>query len=168
MNIHPLFVHLPIGILALYSAFEILRFRFLVNRSSYFEVKTILVIAGALSTFLASATGDMAEDVMRKTDPSKLPLVEIHSMFAGAVVGIFSALAVAYFFEWCSRNAVFGFMTRVAILQRISKLILKLSLPLALLGLIFMTITGGLGGAIVYGSDADPFIKVIYTLFSAQ
>jgi hypothetical protein len=34
--------------------------------------------------------------------------------------------------------------------------------PLALLGLIAVTITGGLGGAIVYGTHFDPFMAPVF------
>ena len=35
---------------------------------------------------------------------------------------------------------------------------------LALVGLVCITITGGLGGTMVYGPNADPFFGVIYKL----
>jgi len=36
------------------------------------------------------------------------------------------------------------------------------AIVLALAGLVAITVTGGLGGAIVYGPDADPFFKLVY------
>lgn len=165
MNIHPLFVHLPIGILLLYIAFEILRFKFITSRPSYFEVKTILVIAGTLSAFVTSGTGDMAEDAVRQTNPEKLPLVEVHSTFAAATTIIFSMLAAAYLVEWCIRNQKLAFITRISVLRKLSRVVLKLSPYIAALGLIAITITGGLGASIVYGPDADPLVTIIYALF---
>jgi hypothetical protein len=35
---------------------------------------------------------------------------------------------------------------------------------MAVLGLICITITGGLGGTMVYGTQADPFFGIIYKL----
>ncbi len=166
MNIHPLFVHFPIGILVVYSAFEIVRFQIVTKRVTYFEIKAMLVTLGTLCAFLATATGDMAEDIMKKTDPSKLPLIEAHSMYAGAVLGIFSLLTFGYVIEWCTRNSVLGCVTRYAFLQKCSRTILKYSILLSVLGLIAISITGGLGSAIVYGQDADPFVTIIYRLFS--
>jgi hypothetical protein len=40
----------------------------------------------------------------------------------------------------------------------------KLIIFLAILGLMCVTITGGLGGVMVFGPDADPFFKPIYQL----
>jgi len=36
---------------------------------------------------------------------------------------------------------------------------------LAIAGIIAITFTGALGAAIVYGSDVDPIVKIIYGLF---
>jgi len=36
---------------------------------------------------------------------------------------------------------------------------------LALLGLVLIIITGGLGAAIVYGPNVDPFVNFIYSIF---
>lgn len=36
---------------------------------------------------------------------------------------------------------------------------------LALIGLIAITMTGALGGAIVYGPNVDPVVKFVYSLF---
>jgi hypothetical protein len=36
---------------------------------------------------------------------------------------------------------------------------------LALLGIIAVTITGALGGAIAHGADTDPVVQMIYSLF---
>jgi len=35
----------------------------------------------------------------------------------------------------------------------------------ALIGAVCLTITGALGGAMVYGPTSDPFVSFIYTLF---
>jgi hypothetical protein len=40
----------------------------------------------------------------------------------------------------------------------------KIIILLALLGLVLITITGGLGGAMVYGPNADPFFKPVFEL----
>ena len=38
-------------------------------------------------------------------------------------------------------------------------------LLIALVGIVVITITGALGGAIVYGPEVDPIVSVIYHLF---
>jgi len=165
MNIHPLLVHFPIGILVLYTAFEILRFSFIVKRPAYFEIKAILIILGTISAYLTFSTGEIAEELIQVTDPTKMPLVEIHSMYAGATVVIFSILAGTYLVEWCRRNNFLSFITKIGIIQKLTRFILRFSPLLAILGLITITITGGLGAAIVYGPDVDPFVNFIYKIF---
>jgi len=118
MNIHPLFVHFPIGILVLYTAFEIFRFSFIINRHSYFEIKTILVIIGTITAYLSASTGDMAEKVIKITDPTKMPLVEIHSLYAGLTITVFSLLASAYLIEWCKRNNILEIITKIKVLYQ--------------------------------------------------
>lgn len=83
MNIHPLFVHFPIGILVLYTAFEFARLKFITKQQFYIPLKSILAILGTA----------------------------------------------------------------------------------AALGLVAITITGGLGASIVYGPDVDPVVHFIYSLF---
>ncbi|MFA4887422.1 MAG: hypothetical protein WC595_04365, partial [Candidatus Nanoarchaeia archaeon] len=39
-----------------------------------------------------------------------------------------------------------------------------LGIILSLIGLMLITITGALGGSIVYGTDTDPVVKLIYKI----
>jgi len=166
MNIHPLFVHFPIGILVLYTALEIFRFSFITNRHSYFEIKTILIIIGTITAYLSASTGDMAEELIKITDPAKIPLVEIHSLYAGLTITIFSLLASAYLIEWCKRNNILEIITKIKVLYQMVTIILKLSPLLAFIGLVTITITGAFGAAIVYGQNVDPVVNFIYRMFS--
>lgn len=168
MNIHPLFVHFPIGILVLYTAFEILRFGFITKRPAYFEMKAMLVIIGTITAYLTSFTGEMAEELLSTTDPAKMPLVEVHSRYAGATVVIFSLLAGAYIIALCKQNHRFAFITRISFIQKPARLILKIAPLLATLGLLTITITGALGAALVYGPQVEPVVTFIYTLLSGQ
>jgi len=166
MNIHPLFVHFPIGILVLYTAFELLRFKIITKRPWYFEIKAVLSIVGTLAAYATAFTGDMAEDILSTTAPDKMALVEIHSMYAAATITIFSILAGSYLFEWLKKAGQLKIVTKILFLDKLSYFIQKYAPFIAIVGLISITITGGLGASIVYGPNADPFVTFIYGMFT--
>lgn len=172
MNIHPLFVHFPIGILTLYVLFEIVRIHMLTKQPFYFEFKAILVITGAIAMFLASITGDIAEQLVEAggnpiVAKSLLPLVETHATAAAVLVGIFSVLAGSYLFECFKRRNIFIKITQISFLEKISTYIQKIALPLACIGALSIFVTGALGASLVYGPDLDPMVHLIYTIFGA-
>ena len=170
MNIHPLFVHFPIGILSLYVFIEILRIRPLVRQAYYFELKAILVFLGTVAAFLAASTGDMAEELIHAGTNSVvgkdfLPLVERHSAYAGATIAVFGLLAASYVFLYLKKQGWLQKVTDNTPLVTFMNSIQHFSIPLALLGFILITITGGLGAVLVYGKDIDPIVTIIYTIF---
>ena len=166
MNIHPLFVHFPIGILVLYTAFEILRFKIITKRPWYFEIKAVLSIIGTLAAYATASTGELAEDILRISSPDKMALVEIHSMYAVVTITIFSILAGSYLFEWLKKAGQVKIITKILFLNKLSYFIQKYSPLIAIVGLVSITITGGLGASIVYGPDVDPFVTFIYSRFT--
>lgn len=170
MNIHPILVHFPIAMLVIYALFEIARFRLLTRQSWYESAKMVLLTVGVLSSFVALSSGETAADIVGETN-----LVEIHSAFAVASTWIFSVLLVAYLVHGL---AVSLSVTRIRtlveklgpiwrVLISLSRFVLKsyVAVILALFGLIAITVTGALGGAIVYGPDVDPIVRFIYHLF---
>lgn len=153
-------------------------------------IKAFLVIVGTLIGLVTLETGDMAEELVRSTasDPRAFgmsqigQLIEMHSTFASLSVGIFAVLAVgyiAYFIEKksasiasatapTSSEAIHKFMQKFGgVVTLIRKIALNpwVAAILALVGLVAITITGALGGAIVYGPDVDPVVKMIYGWF---
>lgn len=166
MNIHPLFVHFPIGILSLYVGFECLRFKFITKRAAYFEIKTVLSVIGVTSAYLAAGTGDMAEELKQITAPEQLPLIETHAMYAIATVTTFSILAGSYLYESVCKVQKLRAIKKIPLLATLSKYIQKFAPVLAVVGLVLITITGGLGASIVYGPDVDPFVRFIYNTFT--
>ncbi len=170
MNIHPLFVHFPIGILTLYIFFELVRVRVITKQSFYTELKTVLVVLGTVSAFFASITGGLAEELVEGgknsvVGASMMPLVEQHSLFAGAMTTVFSLLAFSYVFEYCKKNTIFPALIRVTFLGCISTYTQKFAVPLAVVAAVLMFVVGGLGAALVYGPDVDPMVTVIYNIF---
>lgn len=165
MNIHPAFVHFPIALLIVYAVLECVRPQYVMRHRSWHDIKAAFVIFGTLSAFAALSTGEMAEEAVK---PTQHQLVELHSLFASTSTWIFAVLAVAYLIalatehlsflssqEWWKNVANIGtFIERPYI-----------AMPLAILGILCLTITGALGGALVYGPDVDPIVSFIYHLF---
>lgn len=170
MNIHPIFVHFPIALLTVYAIAELLRFKSLRSTAYFFYVKAVLIITGVLSALLALNTGETAEHLQ---DKSLRPLIEMHSAFATASTWIFVILALAYLVGIIERsqyneklqNSFFAKIWNIKI--RVANYILSsyISFIIALVGLVTITITGALGGAIVYGPAIDPIVNYVYHLF---
>ncbi|MDD2657046.1 MAG: hypothetical protein PHD04_00055 [Candidatus Pacebacteria bacterium] len=178
MNIHPLFVHFPIGLLVVYSIFEIgAYFSPALRRQSWlFPVKAFLLFIGVLAAFAALITGGIAEELVEGT--GRAYILEMHSPIAGITTVLYLILAAAYLIRvfdvkgW--GNYVAGVASPFIRVWSFKKYVAHLVLDtwflpvLALLALIGMTITGALGAAIVYGPDADPFVSLVYHFFWAQ
>ncbi len=172
MNIHPIFVHFPIALLTLYAIFEIIQNSKLREQFYFFYVKAVLVITGTISSFLALQTGELAEELR---DRSFQDLIELHSTFANISVWIFSILGIIYLILWVEKSGILNnLFSRQINLQKIWNIIIMYAMKIndsllmkliALIGLMAITITGGLGGVIVYGPDVDPFASFIYNLF---
>lgn len=171
MNIHPIFVHFPIALLTIYAVLEWLRFKKLLNWSPFFYIKLVFVVLGSIASYAALITGGIAEEAFAGTPIAKI--VEIHSNWAAYTIGIFSVLAVAYLVRWIEKdypaavlkinsNKVSGVIWKV--LSYLSELVQKpfVLVILSIIGLISVTITGALGGSIVYGNDVDPVVRFIY------
>jgi uncharacterized membrane protein len=179
MNIHPLFVHFPIGLLVVYSVLEIIAYAWpSIRRQVWlFPVNTFLLFVGAVGAFVALFTGGIAEDIIRHTS-NYAYIIKVHSTFAAVTTILYIILAGAYLVRvfdrngWGNRMAGLSspFMRIWSFKKYLAHLILDTwALPvLALLALIGMTVTGALGAAIVYGPNADPFVTFIYHLFWAQ
>lgn len=179
MNIHPLFVHFPIGMLVLYSALEISAYLVpsLRRQIWVFPVKAFLLFTGVLSAIAALMTGGIAEDLIASTNP-RAYILELHAPFAAATTLVYLVLAASYTVRVFDQNGwsdrivwSHSFLVRILNIKRyLSRVVLDTwVLPfLALLGLILLTITGGLGAAIVYGPDIDPAVYFVYHLFWAR
>ncbi len=170
MNIHPIFVHFPIALLTIYAVAELIRFEKIKSLTYWFYVKAILVIVGVLSSFLALSTGEQAEHLQPETLE---PLIETHATFANISTWIFVFLAAIYLVSWVNKSTLNNYLlsSKFAKIWNIKVNIANkvinsyLTIILAFVGLISITITGALGGAIVYGPDVDPIVSFVYKLF---
>ena len=92
------------------------------------------------------------------------PALPWHQRFAFATTAIFLIVAIYYALIWYARyRAESGIILKSRFVKLAQWVVNgKAVILLAILGFISVTITGGLGGAMVYGPDADPFFKPIY------
>ena len=173
LNIHPIFVHFPIALLTVYALFEVCRLPVLTRQQWWFPVKGILLIIGVCGGAAALLTGKAAEGAYFGT--STMNLVRLHSAFAQASVWVYGLLTALYIIEWLRREKLLMFLPNG--LQQLWNALCTIELtfflaPILILGAIaglsLITITGALGGAIVYGPDIDPIVSVIYHLFFAK
>jgi uncharacterized membrane protein len=168
-NIHPIFVHFPIALLTVYALCEFVHLKKLRHSKTWLMVKAVLLWVGFAGSLVALQTGEWAEDLTART-----PLIKMHSQWAEATAWIFGALAVVYALvvlerycsakicSWIGDRGEKVFMKLARVAESIHGSFLT---PLlALIGLAVLTVTGSLGGAIVYGPEIDPVAHFIYTL----
>ena len=160
-NIHPLFVHFPIALLFIYSLIKILPFQKWLPSVSWKHIERVLLLVGVLGAFVASSTGEIAEHLVR---PNR-QLVEMHSLFATLSTWFYGLLLlgeVLYFLVpvVASKLSITPLIKLLSFIQKILQN-QTFSKILALLGLIAISVTGLLGGVIVYGVTADPIAGVI-------
>ena len=182
MNLHPIFVHFPVALLTVYALMELVRFKKVTNQPYWFYLKAVFLMIGGLGALAALYTGDMAKASVRAGDfhaaiSNFNQVVNMHENFADYTVAIFGILAACYLFLWMERLNFSLLMKKIKLFP-VWKFLLALAhffvetrfvIFMALAGLVCVTITGGLGGVMVYGVNADPFFGVVYhMLFPGQ
>ena len=167
MDLHPVFVHFPIAFLTIYSIMELARIKKLQSKNYWFYVKAIVVIIGFIGSLLALLTGLSAEQNFPRDFPERM-VVSVHQFWAYASASIYGFVSLLYAISWADReNFVKNPNKFWNVLLKIKSIFLDFwfVIILSLCGLAAITITGALGGAIVYGADADPFVSFVYKLF---
>lgn len=164
MNIHPIFVHFPIALLSIYTLMEILHLPIFRRQPWWFYTKAVLLFVGTAGGFAAQQTGELAEEGFRGT--STMALVELHSTYATATLWVFCVLSALYLLEWLRRENMWMNITVMHILYKIETTLFRSPILIlaAIAGLLLVTITGALGGALVYGGDVDPVVSFFYHL----
>lgn len=169
MNIHPIFVHFPLALLTVYALMELVRFNIVKQQPYWFYVKALFLMIGGLGALMALKTGELAAEAVWKNVEIR-NIIEMHENFADATTAIFGILAACYLVLWLNRENVSRFFVNNNLfvklwnfLVSIAKFVVesKLVIVLAFAGLICVTITGGLGGRIVYGTNSDPLLKPV-------
>ena len=162
-------VHFPIALLTFYAVLEIISFKRLRALPYWWYLKAVLVIAGAISAFATRQTGEMIEHDFAYVRN----VVEVHALWATITTAVFAVLAICYLIVWISEAypAELARHIRLAklwkLLMPVQRFVLRrpVSVLLAACGLVAITITGALGGAISSGPDVDPVVKVVYQIF---
>ncbi len=141
-NIHPIIVHFPIALLFAYSVLRILPLNKWFPRVAWDPIRQTFLALGVLGAIAALITDNIAEHIARPDHA----VVEAHSTFAFATFLIYAATAageVASYFN-----------------KKFPVILVILSIA----GLITVTITGLLGGVMVYGTSADPLAPIVLKL----
>lgn len=171
MNFHPIFVHFPIALLTLYAILELARFKKLTNWEPFFYIKMALVFFGTLGTLPSLMSGEAIEHQFEVGNLKTL--VETHAAWATGTAWLFGIIALGYLVVWVNRTGAFPKATQHPIISPLWRLLTRLSdaliarnlvIALALIGLLAITVTGALGGAIAYGPDIDPAAQFFYNL----
>lgn len=176
---HPIIVHMPVAFLTVYALLEILTACFVrFNTKTIFYIKCFLVFAGMIGVSGALATGEVASYLNRDSVPRSI--LHAHEEWAEFTAGFFWIPIIIYvvmtlsyersYFEakmvsWFGQQkfitTIFNFSKKVSSLIERNRWLLVV---VAVVGLITVTVTGALGGAMVYGPNADPFIETVISL----
>jgi uncharacterized membrane protein len=163
-NIHPIFVHFPIAFLLLYSFIKIVPLYKWFPRVAWKQVGLVLLLAGVIGAFVANSTGEIAEHLVRPDHN----LVEMHATFASISTWVYGLLLIGEVLSVLTINIIpkIGIPKLTSFLVSIQKILTNrtLSIILALAGLVAISVTGLLGGVMVYGTTADPIAGVVLQL----
>ena len=160
-NIHPILVHFPIALLFLYSIIKILPFQKWIPSVSWKHIERALLVVGVLGAFAALATGETAQHLMQ---PNR-QLVHAHSNFASIATFLYCVLLAGEVVDYVKTR--YARLMEIDIIKKLFEIIQEvlgnrvISGALAFLGLIAISVTGLLGGVMVYGVSADPFAAIV-------
>ncbi len=167
MNVHPIIVHFPIACLMLYCMLEIAYCFFPKSRLQKLETtKLFLLWVGTVGTFFALQSWEVAQEIVwGQTD-----LIHTHEEFAEKTYSLFLVLSIIRLVfvihtHQLRTRFVPATLTRfITTLRawRATRWIIALG---ACAGIVLLTITWALGGAITRGPDADPMVRIVYDLF---
>ena len=165
-NIHPIFVHFPIALLFAYSLVKIVPFQTWFPRVAWRDIERALLVIGVLGAFAGLATGEGAEHLAR---PNRA-LVELHAGFAATATWIYAILLAgecAAIIRTSYMQHIQKYPFVITVLSWIESIVCNkaMGIVLACAGLIAISVTGMLGGAMVYGTTADPLTAGLLNLF---
>ncbi len=154
-NLHPLFVHFPIALLVVYSFIKILPMAKFFPRVAWNHIERFLLVAGIAGGSLALFTGEIAEELV---NPDR-KLVETHEFFANLSIWLYGVLLAGEILSFLNLQYVYVLKLKNLLMNRVFSGIV------ALIALGSITITGILGGVMVYGTSADPLAGILLKLF---
>lgn len=164
-NIHPIFVHVPIAFLVVYSVIKMLPLKRWLPSVAWRDVERVLLVVGVLGAFASLSTGEMAEDTAKNLDEN---LVDAHAAFATAATWMYGLLLAGEVLLLATPRiaTVIRSQKIVGAIDMLKQLLTHrtISMVLAILGLIAISVTGLLGGVLVYRTTADPFADIVLKL----
>ena len=162
-NIHPIFVHVPIALLFLYSLIKIIPLKKWFPNVSWKDIELVLLVIGILGAFTALSTGEGAQHLSH----ANRQLVRVHAMFAGMATWLYVVLLAGEVSAFINRKQYLVKIKFISmILYHIEKIFCSplVVIIIAILALIAISLTGLLGGIIVYGVNTDPFANTVLHL----
>lgn len=165
-NIHPIFVHFPIALFFVYSIIKILPFYKWFSNFAWRDIERFLLVFGVLGSFMALSTGEIAE----KFTGASHKMVETHAFFATFSSRMYLILLIGEIASYLNTKN-YNFL-QIPIIKKILLLIERIvmnktiTLILVILGFVSLFLTGVLGGAMVYGTTADPLAPFILKLLN--
>jgi len=168
-NIHPIVVHVPIVLLCIYSLIKIIPVKKWFPRVAWRDIELLVLVFGVLGALAALWTGDTAEHLYR---PNR-QLLEVHSTVATVATILYGLLllgeiAAVKNLHYASAGSQYPVIKRSALLLEKIFMNTMFSIVSAIAALVALTLTGILGGAMVYGTTADPFAASILSIFGIQ
>jgi len=164
----------------IFSIFEIFTGLFFSKfKDKFLWTKVFLLSVGLLGAQLALSTGEIARDLSRGSIPREI--VKTHESWASFTSGLFLGILIAYLLVLIYKKPIIEnkfykiissakFFKKVfSIKKKIGEFFYKNSwvfVLVAALGLVAVSVTGALGGALVYGKDADPLITATLKIFN--
>jgi len=163
-NLHPIFVHFPIALFLLYSALYIFPWPKRLPTVNWQIPRITILIAGLIGAWLSNSTGELAQRLAR---PDRA-ILEMHETFASASTNIYAILLIIELIlflnpEWLKNKYLLTLKPVLISLKKLFSKIWFLRL-IALLGALSISLTGLLGGIMVYGVSADPLAAPILKL----
>lgn len=163
-NLHPIFVHFPIALLLLYSVLRIFPWPSKWQVVNWQIPRIILLGAGLLGAWMSNLTGDIASK-LTKHDRG---ILQMHETFASMSVNVYVILLIIEIIIFIPKKYLdqeYFASIKIWFLRLQNFLAHRIIFQiLALIGIVFISITGLLGGVMVHGVNADPLAVPVLQL----
>lgn len=164
MDLHPLVVHFPIALLTIYSLLEIAALHSYFRRPERTHAKLVFLFIGTLWALTALSTGENAARLYN--DPTLI--LALHKASAGLSSGVYKGITIFYLIQLALQTStfvrIFAFPQLLTILNTLITVVQRRRIPAlaALIALGSLSLTGALGGILVYGPSGDPITQFVY------